>query len=48
LSQVGIGEELFAQYSKDSALAVQDEYGHLLGPPPLSKADIVEFLRSAL
>jgi glycerol dehydrogenase-like iron-containing ADH family enzyme len=48
LSELGIGDELFAQYAKDSAMVLHDENGNLLGRPPLSKADIVEVLQSAL
>jgi alcohol dehydrogenase YqhD (iron-dependent ADH family) len=48
LSELGIKDELFAQYAKDSVLVVHDEKGYLPGRPPLSQADIVEVLRSAL
>ena len=48
LSELGIGDELFSQYAEDAVLVVRDEDGNLPGRPPLSKADIVEVLRSAL
>ena len=48
LSEVGIGDELFSQYAEDAVLVVKDENGDLPGRPPMSKADIVEVLRSAL
>ncbi|WP_320172391.1 iron-containing alcohol dehydrogenase [Maridesulfovibrio sp.] len=48
LSEVGIGDALFEQYAKDSALVVRDEEGRLLGRPPMTTEDIVEVLKSAL
>jgi len=48
LMELGIKDELFAQYAEDAVLVVRDEDGNLPGRPPLSKADIVEVLRSAL
>lgn len=48
LSQLGIGDELFAQYAKDTMLVLRDETGKLPGRPPMSEADIIEMLRSAL
>lgn len=48
LSELGISDELFSQYAEDAVLVVHDENGNLPGPPPLSKGDIVEVLRSAL
>lgn len=48
LSELGIGDELFAQYAKDAALVLHDDQGRLLGRPPMSKDDIVEVLRTAL
>jgi len=37
-----------SQYAEDAVLVVHDENGNLPGRPPMSKADIVEVLRSAL
>ena len=48
LSELGIGEALFSQYAEDAALVLRDEEGNLLGRPAMSKADIIEVLRSAL
>lgn len=48
LSELGIGDELFAQYAKDSALVLRDEDGNLLGRPAMSKQDIIEVLRASL
>ncbi len=48
LSELGIGDKLFAQYAEDSALVLRDEDGNLLGRPPMSKQDIIGVLRSAL
>jgi len=48
LSEVGIGEELLAQYAEDSTLVLRDSEGNLLGRPAMSKQDIVEVLKSAL
>jgi len=48
LSDVGIGDGLFAQYAKDAALVLHDDRGRLLGRPAMSQEDIVEVLRSAL
>jgi len=48
LPELGIGDALFSQYAEDAALVLQDENGNLLGRPPMSKADIVDVLRSAL
>ena len=48
LSELGIGDELFSQYADDAVLVVQDENGNLPGRPPMSKADIVEVLQSAI
>jgi alcohol dehydrogenase len=48
LSELQIGDELFAQYAEDAALVVRDEAGNLLGRPPMSKDDIVSVLRSVL
>jgi len=48
LSELGIGDELFSRYAEDAVLVVHDENGNLPGRPPMSKADIVKVLRSAL
>jgi alcohol dehydrogenase YqhD (iron-dependent ADH family) len=48
LSEVRIGDALFEQYAEDASLVVHDDQGRLLGRPPMTKADIVEVLRSAL
>jgi alcohol dehydrogenase YqhD (iron-dependent ADH family) len=48
LSQLGIGDDLLAVYAQDTVRIVHDEEGRLPGRPSLSKADIVEVLRSAL
>ncbi len=48
LSEFGIDDALFSQYAEDAVLVVHDENGHLPGRPPLSKADIVTVLKSAL
>jgi alcohol dehydrogenase len=48
LSELGIKDDLFVRYAEDAVLVVRDEDGNLPGRPPLSKADIVEVLRSAL
>lgn len=48
LSELGIGDRLFAQYAADAVLVVRDKDGNLPGRPPLSKADIVTVLESVL
>ncbi|SEM16416.1 hypothetical protein SAMN04489760_105170 [Syntrophus gentianae] len=48
LSELGICDGLFARYAEDAVLVVHDENGNLPGRPPMSKADIVGVLRSAL
>lgn len=48
LSELGIGDALFERYAEDAVLVVRDEEGRLLGRPSLSRADIVQVLRSAL
>jgi alcohol dehydrogenase len=48
LSQLGIGDSLLARYAQDTVLIVHDEEGCLPGRPPMSEADLVEILRSAL
>lgn len=48
LSQLGIGEALLARYAGDTVAILHDEEGRLPGRPPMSEADIVAVLRSAL
>jgi alcohol dehydrogenase len=48
LSEVGIGDALLQRYASDTLLVAHDADGHLPGRPPMSEADIVELLRSAL
>lgn len=47
LSELGIGDELFARYAEDAVLVVNDGKGNLAGRPPMSKEDIIGVLRSA-
>lgn len=48
LPELGIGADLLARYAQDTLRTLQDENGNLPGRPPMSEADIVEVLRSAL
>ena len=48
LTELGIGDELFEQYAKDSALVTHDAEGNLLSRPPMSREDIIQVLRAAL
>jgi alcohol dehydrogenase YqhD (iron-dependent ADH family) len=48
LSELHIGDALLARYAKDTVRISHDEEGRLPGRPPLSEAQIVEVLRSAL
>ncbi|WP_028579606.1 iron-containing alcohol dehydrogenase [Desulfogranum japonicum] len=48
LKEVGIGDELLAQYAEDSALVLRDGEGKLLSRPAMSKDDIVTVLKTAL
>ncbi|WP_419656214.1 uncharacterized protein Dvar_53170 [Desulfosarcina variabilis str. Montpellier] len=48
LSELGIDNGLFSQYADDAVLVLHDEDGNLLGRPAMSKADIVDVLKSAL
>lgn len=48
LSELGIGDELLARYAQDTLRVIKDEKGNLPGRPPMSQADIIEVLRSAL
>lgn len=47
-AELGISDELFAQYAEDAALVLHDAEGNLLGRPALSKDDIITILRSAM
>jgi alcohol dehydrogenase len=48
LSQLNIGEALLARYAQDTVTIIHDGEGRLPGRPPMSEADIIEILRSAL
>jgi alcohol dehydrogenase YqhD (iron-dependent ADH family) len=48
LSELDIGDDLFWRYAEEAVLVVHDKNSNLPGRPSLSKADIVEVLRSAL
>jgi alcohol dehydrogenase len=48
LSQLGLGEALLPRYAADTVRMIHDGEGRLPGRPPMSEADIVEVLRSAL
>jgi hypothetical protein len=48
LSQLGIGDDLLDRYAQDTVRIVHGEEGRHPGRPPISEADIVEVLRSAL
>lgn len=48
LAELGINDGLLSRYAEDAVLVAHDENGNLPGRPPMSKADIVEVLRSAL
>ena len=48
LSEVGIGEKLLSRYAQDTLRIIHDENGNLPGLPPMTEADIIEVLRSAL
>ena len=48
LSELGIGEALLARYARDTVAILHDEEGRLPGRPPMSEADIVAVIRSAL
>ena len=47
-SELGIGDELFETYARDTLKIVSDGNGKLPGRPPLSVEDMVEVFRSAL
>lgn len=48
LSELGIGDALLTEYAKETVRIIHDDKGLLPGQPPMSKADIVAVLRSAL
>ncbi|MFZ4526526.1 MAG: NADH-dependent alcohol dehydrogenase, partial [Chlorobium sp.] len=48
LSQLEIGEALLERYAEDTVKIIHDGEGRLPGRPPMSKADIIAVLRSAL
>lgn len=48
LSECGIGDELLDRYAADTLLVAGNAEGQLPGRPMMTKADIVEVLRSAL
>jgi len=47
-SELGIGDELFETYARDTLKIVHDENGKLFGRPPLSVQDMVGVFRAAL
>lgn len=46
-SELGIGDNLFEAYAKDTLTIIHDENGKLFGRPPMSAEDIVGVFRSA-
>ncbi len=48
LSELKINDQLFEQYAKDALQIISDANGRLPARPPMTKADIVSVLRSAL
>jgi len=48
LSQVGIGDALLDRYAEETLLVAHNGEGELPGRPPMSKANIIELLHSAL
>ncbi len=48
LSELGIGDAMLSRYAQDTVRISHDENGLLPGRPPMSVADIIEVLRSAL
>ncbi len=46
-SELGIGDDLFETYAKDTLKIIHDENGRLFGRPPMSAGDIVGVFRSA-
>ncbi|HBG19591.1 MAG TPA: alcohol dehydrogenase [Desulfobulbaceae bacterium] len=48
LSELGIGDTLLTEYAKETVRIIHDDKGLLPGQPPMSEADIVAVLKSAL
>lgn len=48
LSEVDIGDALLQRYAQDTLVVLPDEQGRLPARPPMTEADIVAVLRSAL
>lgn len=48
LSELGIGDTLLTEYAKETVRIIHDDKGFLPGQPPMSEANIVAVLRSAL
>lgn len=48
LSELDIDDSLIARYAGDTIRIIHDENGKLPGRPPMTEADIIEVLRSAL
>ncbi len=48
LSELGIGDALLTEYAKETVRIIHDDKGLLPGQPPMSEADIVAVLKSAL
>lgn len=48
LSELKINDQLFEQYAKDALQIISDANGRLPARPPMTKADIVSVLRTAL
>jgi len=47
-SELGLGDDLFETYAKDTLKVLSDGKGNLPGRPPLNVGDMVEIFRSAL
>lgn len=48
LSELGIGDALLSRYAEDTVRIIHDETGRLPGRPPMTEAEIIDVLRSAL
>jgi len=48
LSELGISDALLSRYAEDTVRIIHDETGRLPGRPPMTEADIIDLLRSAL